>query len=306
MSSARATYLRDIAALTEAVSIPNVGSASKFPVEPGLAILRRGAAITGQVMLESFVRERVEEILVDLQRWPAEYNDFPKKFRHRATVEALPYIEKYARMLRNQNGEFEAEVIAEMKKMTSIKPPTYQFTKFIAGDYTGNLSDSGLQELLNVFQVKNCWNTMHSLSSDIGFGVPSVKEVLRSIVANRHRSAHVGRFSPSASDVLELPQNLRLIGICVDAALTASVRVAVNHWEKWVSDDFDWLTELDIYFLNPHGNKFRLAEKGARRAIRILDSPTSAMSNLPKKNVGKARLVVQLADDGRPSTWDIA
>ena len=306
MSVARSIYIREIAALAAAVSSPNVGTASTVLTDPGAAVLRRGAAVTGQIMLESFVRQRVEEVLLDLQAWPAQFDDFPRKFRDRAILDALPNIEKYGKMLRRQQGDYVAEIVVELKRLVSITAPNYQFAKFIAGDYTGNLSDEGLRELLSVFQVKNCWDAMHSLSVEVGFGVPSVREVLRSIVNNRHRSAHVGSFSPSASDVLELPQNLRLIGVCVDVALSASTNASTRNWQDWASGNFDWLRQIEVYFLRAHGRQYRLTKKGSRKAIRILQNPSDARNSLLKRDLGKVRLVVQVGKDGRPRTWDIA
>ena len=268
-------------------------------------MLRRGAAVTGQIMLEGFVRQRVEEVLLNLQQWPAQYDDLPQRFQDRAILDALPNIEKYGKMLKRQQGDYATEIVAELKKMVSIAAPNFGFTKFMAGDYTGNLSEEGLRELLSVFQVKDCWNAMHSLSVDVGFGVPSVREVLRSIVNNRHQSAHVSSFSPSATDVLELPHNLRLIGVCVDAALAASVHASIRNWQEWVSSDFNWLQQIEVYILRSHGSRFRLTKIGSKRAIRILQRPSDASSSLLKRDLGKVKLVVQLGKDGRPWAWDI-
>ena len=306
MSLARATYMNEINALSSAVLNSSVGTGATLFVDLEGAVLRRGAAITGQIMLESFVRERVEEVLEKMQSWPAGYDDLPRRFQDRAIIEALSNIEKYARMIKRVNGNYRTEVVAELGKLTSISAPNLQFTKFVAGDYTGNLSDSNLQSLLGDLQVKDCWRRMQVLSTDIGFGVPSVQEVLRSVVNNRHRSAHVSGFSPSAVDVLELPQNLRLIGICVDAALTASIQCAVNNWRRWVADDFDWLKEVVVYFLLPQHGRYRFIEKSGRRALRICEGLQEAREYLPKRNVGKVRLLVQLGGDGRPAGWDVA
>ena len=65
-----------------------------------------------------------------------------------------------------------------------MSPPSFQFTKFVAGDYTGNLSEGEAEELMKVFQIKDCWRSLHSLSADVGFGVPSVREILSEIVRN--------------------------------------------------------------------------------------------------------------------------
>ena len=261
MSTARTNFLRDIQALAEAVTLPMVGSAAGLTVEPGVSVLRRGATITGLVMLEAFVRDRTEEVLGELQHWPARFEDLPRKFRDRATIEALPHIEKFAKMLRRQGGDYESEVITQICRMASMSSRAFKFTKYVAGDYTGNLSEKGAEDLLRVFQVKNCWDSMRNLSLDVGFGVPSVKEILTAIIRNRHQSAHSVGYTPPTGDVIGLPQNLTLVGMCIDSALSASVQVAVNDWRTWVSDGFDWRSRLDVYIIVPSGPRFRLIKK---------------------------------------------
>ena len=305
MSAARAKFHLEVEALQEAVSFDAVGVASGLPIEPGVSVLRRGAVITGLVMLESFVRDRTEEVLTELQNWPARYTDLPERFRRRATIEALPHIEKFGKMVRAQGGDYEAEIITEARRMASMSPPAFKFTKFVAGDYTGNISEDSAENLLRVFQVRKCWESMHSLSADVGFGVPSVKEVLRGVVRNRHRSAHAANYSPTASDVLDLPHNLNLIGLCIDTALSTSTRVALGDWRKWISDNYDWRSGLEIYFVLPGGTKFRLIKKGAKRALRVLSQVSDAKGALPGKRPGTTQLIVEQSLDGRPKTWDI-
>ena len=306
MSAAREIFLRDVRELRAAISLPSLTEASSASSQPGVGVLRRGAAITGLVMLETFVRDRTNEILDELRSWPAHYEDFPARFRRRATIDALGHLEKYARMLKRQGGDFEQEIIEQASLIASMSPPAFRFTKHIAGDYTGNLSARGAEELLRVFQVKDCWKSMHLLSTDVGFGVPSVHEVLKSVVRNRHQSAHSPGYSPAAQDVLQLPENLRLVAICVDAAISASVRVALHRPQIWNSSDFDWRSTLEIFFLIPSGSKFRLIRRGARKATRILNSTVSARTSLPRKAPTITRLLVEQGPDQRPVAWDIA
>ena len=305
MSIARSVYIKEVRALSEAVSSPEIGTDINPLGSPGASVLRRGATITGLVMLETFLRNRTEEVLIDLQNWPARYSDFPDRFRDRATIEALPHIVKYARMLKRQRFDYETEILTQVGNMASTAPPGFRFTKYIAGDYTGNLSEERTKELLKVFQIKNCWESMQSLGSDIGLGVPSLKEILNVIVRNRHQSAHSASYHPPAGDVSDLPSNLTLIGICLDTALSVSVRVAVNNWKIWVSNNFDWRAFLEIYFVVPVGSKFRLLKKGAKRATKVVDRDSEITASLPTRSVDKTRLIVKHDQDRYPMAWDI-
>ena len=60
-----------------------------------------------------------------------------------------------------------------------------------------------------------------------------------------------------------------------------------------------------IYLVVPFGSKFRLIKREAKRATRVLNSPSEAKSVLPGKAKGTTLLVVQLANDGRPRAWDV-
>ena len=304
MSAARTSLLEEVKGLEIAVSSSRIGEASGLAVGPDVRVLRRGATITGLIVLENFVRDRTAEILERLRDWPAQYEDLPKGFRDRATIEALPHIEKFAKMLRRQNGDYETEILAEVGRMASMRLQAFGFTRFVAGDYTGNISDVAAVDLLKSFQVKDCWKSMQSLSRDVGFGVPSVKEVFNEMVRNRHRSAHVARYIPNADEVVGLPDKVRLIAICIDAALSASVEVAVNDWRRWVAEDFDWRSRLEIYLVVPIGLKYRVIKKGARQARRIVEVAADAKGCLPRKVRGVTRLLVEQAKDGRPRAWD--
>ena len=283
-----------------------VGAPMGLSVDPGVSVLRRGAAIAGLVMLEAFLRDRTEELLVEMGRWPAQYDDLPERFRRRATIEALPNIEKYARMLRRNDEDYEAEILREANCIASMSPPVFKFTRFVVGDYTGNISEDSIQKLLRVFQVRNCWDSMTALSGEIGLGVPSIREVLKAVIRSRHQSAHQIGYTPAAADVLELPHNLRLIGICIDAALTASIEMALDNWRVWVSSNFAWKSALEIYFVSQSGRKFRVVKKGHKRAVRIVDGVLEAKSYLPRRVPGVSRLLVEQSRDGRPRTWDMA
>lgn len=305
MSEARRKLHAELVALEQATSNSSVIGGATTGATSGESVLRRGACITALVMLEAFLRDRTEEILGEFQSWPASFDDLPKRLRSRATIEALPHIEKFAKMLKRQDEDFEALIFDQVGKMSSANPPSILFTKFVAGDYTGNISEMSVEDLLKALQIKDCWNGFRKLGADVGIGVPSVKEILRTIVRNRHRSAHVSGFNPTASDVGQLPQGIRLIAICIDAAMSASARAAISDWRAWTDDRFDWLSCLDLYFVEPSKGRYKLMRKGASRAVKIVDQPASAAAHLPHNRSGTVRLLVVKGQDGTPVSWSL-
>lgn len=306
MSIARGNFLADLQGLSDAGRLEAVAAgALAAAVPPGVMVLRRGVLIAALVALETFVRNRTAECLGLLAYWPARFEDFPAKFRDAAILNALNPIQRYAAMLKRQQGDYEAELVTEITKMSKTFGPAFEFTKFVAGDFTGNISDTSFKELLSNFQVTDCWSTFRQFSSDIGFGVPSVHEVFKEIVSRRHRSAHVTRYSPAASDISDLPTNLFCIGICFDVALAASIQVALNEWRRWSDGHVQWRESVNLYLVEPYGTRLRLTKFGNSRALRIIDSDGVPLEHVPRSVPGRLTVLVTKNEAGLPTSWSL-
>lgn len=304
MSAARHQFLLDIDGLTDAVSLEVIAAgATGTTVPPGTVILRRGMLIAALIALETFVRDRTVELLQCLSRWPARFQDLPQRLRDASLLHALSDLQRYALMLKRQNEDYESEIVSELNLMASNKGPSFGFTKFVSGDYTGNISEDSLKFLLSKFQIEDCWNSFRTFSADLGFGVPSVREVLRDVVRNRHRSAHASGFAPTVADVTGLAANLVCLGICFDAAMTTSVGQSLVKWKEWSNGTTNWRDDLDIYFVDAVGSRYRLKKYGQTRAIKILDDEHQAAGCVPRPRPGRATILVTRDSSVRPIRW---
>lgn len=306
MSVSREQFKTALDGLMQAVALDPVASGStQATTNLGVVVLRRGILITALIALETFVRDRTCELLQRLGLWPAQYDDLRQKFRDACLLNALPFLQRYAAMLKRQQDDYQAELIAELKKMSINDGPSFSFTKFVAGDYTGNISDSSLQEMLNTFQINDCWNSFRMFSADIGFGVPSVHELVKDVVRKRHRSAHSSGFVPASADISNLAADLLCIGLCFDIAVSTSVELALAHWREWSEGKTAWRDAVDLYFVDPFGKKYRLIKHGVKKALRVLEKSNEAASVLPRSSPGRTTILVYRDPAGKPTSWEL-
>jgi RiboL-PSP-HEPN len=306
VSVSRAQFKQDLDGLTEAVALDLIATgATHAATNPGVVVLRRGILIAALIALETFVRDRTSELLQRLGTWPARYDDLPQKLRDASLLNALSPLLRYATMLKRQQDDYQAELVSELKKMSSNQGPSYSFTKFVAGDYTGNISDSSLKDLLSNFQVNDCWNSFRVFSSDIGFGVPSVHELIKDVVRKRHRSAHSAGFIPTAADIANLAADLLCIGLCFDIALSASVEQALVHWKEWSEGERSWRDTVDLYFVDPYGAKFRLKRHGLKRSLHVLPNADEAKAMVPRPLPGRTIIIIYRDLASKPISWDL-
>lgn len=306
MSLARKQFLSDLEGLTEAVSLDPIAAGATSTVEaPGIVVLRRGILIAALIALETFVRDRTTELLETLARWPARFEDLPQRLRDASLLNALTNIQRYALMLKRQKENYEGEILDQIAKMAASRGPTFAFTKFVSGDYTGNISEESFKSLLSNFQVEDCWSSFRTFSSDIGFGVPSVSELLSDIVRKRHRSAHAAGFVPTAADISSLSANLFCLGLCFDTAMTTSVEQALVDWKRWAEKGCRWRDSLDIYFIDYHGTRFRLSKHGRSRALHVLKEIHEAKGRVPRPMPGRVAILITRDQSNRPKSWSL-
>ena len=306
MSASRAKFLEDLDGLESAINAHSLaqGAAGDAALD-GIYILRRGILVTSLIMLETFLRERTRELLERLSDWPAGKYELPDKLRQAALFHSLPHLHKYAKMLKSQGEDYFAELLSEAKKISRIDNENPEFTRFIAGDLTGNISSDSVRDLVKLFQVDDCWRSFQSFSSDIGLGVPSVEELVKDIVRKRHRSAHVNGYRPTASDISELKSKLICAAICFDTAMSVSIRFALAEWRKWAEKQFNWRDQLELYFLEDRRGKFRVYKINSRRALKVADTKAEARQKIPKPPHDILFILIEHDDRHRPVRWDL-
>jgi hypothetical protein len=307
MSAARARFIESINGLNSALTLDPLAAGTGSGGEaPGIVILRRGMLVAALIALESFVRDRTTELLQHLAQWPASYDQLPQKLRDAAMLNALSHLQRYAAMLKRQEEDYEAEIISEIALMASNRGPTFGFTKFVAGDFTGNISEDSLKSLLANFQISNCWEAYRVFLADLGYGVPSVKELMNDVVRKRHRSAHVAGYVPAAADITGLPTKLICLGICFDTSMSASIQQALTRWNDWSLGMTKWRDAVDVFFVEPHGERFRLRKQGQSRALRVLDRAADSRTQIPPSRRGRIGVVVFRDTSNVPQSWDVS
>lgn len=306
MSVARSEFLRSLSGIREAIALePVAQGATGAILSPSISVLRRGILIAGLIALETFVRDRTVEVLRNLERWPRAYEELPEKLRIAARLNALSHLQQFAKMLKRQDDDYEAELKTEIAKMSSGDGTAIQFTKFVAGDFTGNLSDTGLKELLGSLQVADCWATFRIFSSAVGLGVPSVQEIVKGTVRKRHRSAHSQSYVPTATEIAELPSDLLCIAMCFDVSTTASLEQSLAVSQRWAAGETAWRDGVILYFTEPHSRGVKVTKEGSARALRIVGQGSEVGSVIPRPSPGNIAVVVNHSESGIPQSWTI-
>jgi hypothetical protein len=304
VSIARQEFCAALTGLREALKLDAVANAIAAHGNTSSAtILRRGLLITGLVTLETFVRQRTDELLTDLAQWPGTFESLPDKFKVQALIEAPNRLHRYAKILKRGGEDFQSEVKSELIRMSKTSGPNFGFSKYIAGDYTGNLSEDGFKELLSCFLIKDPWNDFHGLSSEIGFGAPSIQVILNNVIQRRHKSAHDQSYIPAATDISGLDENVLILALCFDIAMTTSKNLALKG--SWNVDKINWRSVCDIFLIDRVKNQYKVGRPNGKRSLKIEHSEAGARTFIASQKSHHTKLMVLKDQAGRPESWTI-
>jgi hypothetical protein len=304
VSAARQRFLGDVAGIRGALALDPLATGSGGAVDPpAIIVLRRGILIAAFIALETFIRARCVEVVSQLGNWSGSYDDFPAKFRDAALFGAVSNLQKYAQMLKRQGEDYNGEIASEISLLGQTGGPVYNFSRHIAGDYTGNVSVSSVKEMMAAFGVKDCWNEFRQIAAAIGYGVPSIEELLKSLATRRHRSAHVAGYAPTTNDTQHLADQLIALGACIDLALTSSTRRALAHWTEWRDDDVKWRANVRLFMVDEESGKFRLLAAGQSRALKVKPTIEDIRNAIPAAQPGQTLLIAQRDSRKVPISW---
>lgn len=306
MSIARQQFLTNLTGIREAIEFePLAQGALGTTISPGIIVLRKGVLVASLVALESFIRDRTAEASRNLERWPRSFDDLPDRLRTAARLEALTYLQKFARVLKRQGEDHEGELRSEITKMATGHGTVLQLTRFVAGDFTGNLSVDSLGTLLRAFQVHNHWESFRQFAANTGFGIPSVEEVVKNIVRWRHQSAHSAGYMPNATDIADLDTELLCVAMCFDVAISAALEAAVASPDQWLSDQYNWRDSVRLYWVRQVGTKTKITRYGRQRALAVADTLQQARQRIPATPRGDVSVLVSLNPSGLPISWEL-
>lgn len=193
MSAARAHFIRRHEVQLVAVRSPAVQGAglAATPTNEAARTLRSGLMVQSYASLETFLRERVAEVMSHVAAGTSTFTRLPARLQDLSIFGALEGLRFRVNMWGTTDPRSRQLVQDEAEAIASTARNPYGFSGMMFGFDRSNLSPANLKEFLEVMGVDgNPWYHLTAIASRVGLGGLPLKDGVSNGYQRRNASAH--------------------------------------------------------------------------------------------------------------------
>ena len=180
-------------------------------------MLRSGLTVSAFSFLETYLEDRVCELMPVISSSPVGYNSFPERFRGLVTLKAIHGI---STRLKFEKADAIGLAERHLRLLSHFphKRPKYSPMGFSS---TGsNISASHISEFINDIGMEGGWATLTSVANLISYTSPSFKDDFQAFGNARNSSAHDPLHDVPSDDLTNYIKTASRVGVAFDLTLT--------------------------------------------------------------------------------------
>lgn len=194
------------------------------------AMLRQGLAVLAFSTMETFVRDRVGEVLGSFSNKNLKFSDLSPALQRGVTLGAFEGVRFRLKMKPpDQKVEWLA---ASLLPIAQVKAEVSNLSGLSFGCSSSNIAEDDIKEVLSAFGVVEPWRQITILSSRLRAAVLDAKSEFIAIKDRRHESAHTVVGSVPHADLESSLRSVRGICAAFDVLLT-SAAVSINRRQQY-------------------------------------------------------------------------
>jgi hypothetical protein len=295
---ARQAFLTGLAALRQSLDSPLVSAGDAVG-----AFLRRGLTIVSYNLLETFVADRLEEVVNYVNGGITHFADLPDRLQRAASVDVL----RVANFRVQRGGLDSAAIIAFTtaigQSLAASSGPVRLSS--LTWQWAGsNMGPEDLRRALRLFHVESPWRTIETLATRIGSGMSDPETILAGLLRERNNSAHQSSYQVSNLLIRAVPHQLQVIGMCFDMAISMSAQEMHLGRRDFLEND-NWMSPARVKFRFVQERRREWAEiaEGSSRAAKVSADKNDVIKSAINSAIGKNQVVVIKDLTLQPLDW---
>lgn len=231
-------------------------------------IIRSSLVVAAFSHLETYIEERLEEVLPVLATTKISFANFEDRMKRFFSVSAIDGISRRIGFLEKNDALVFAE--SQLTRIASFKSIPPVFTSFGFNPNSSNVSPKDISELLKAFGVTDSWRKMGGLCAKVGAARLNLQDDFQNLVRTRNKAAHDSGANIPTGDLVTHIETAMLVGLSVDFALTHAIRCHVQASNANAAKNAADALNLRMRFLDSVANgTYREIAAGAARAYRV-------------------------------------
>jgi len=273
MSAARSHFCKRIVSIRSSIlefnlqDIPAIGAES-IARNDSARVLRNGLVIQCFNTFEDFVRDRIAELLEEIQSSGVAFSTLPTGLQKAATMDVLRAIGFQEKLTSVENRM--AFIQEHCRKVSSTNGEDFMLSEISFFHSASNVSKENIKGVLDAFAVQKPWQQMLSLCSRIGVSAMPMENVFKNFSQRRHSAAHRSTTAISEVDLSQSVQDAFALAIGLDALLVCATREIQRGAESATERSYlvPDSTSIPLRFIKFRDGRFGEMREGSRQFYR--------------------------------------
>ncbi|WP_159065982.1 MAE_28990/MAE_18760 family HEPN-like nuclease [Deinococcus ficus] len=306
MSQARIDLQKRLSAFAGALKTDAITTKTLADVEHNASaqILRNGLAVIGFAMMEDFIRNRTGEILDRAGSGQTRFTELPQVLQNAAVVEIYKSVQMQAKLQQLDSNQRIVLFQDIAKHIVSTQTAAFHLPRWSFGFDQSNLSDSTIDTILSAFWCKDGWQSMKTVASRCGVGIPDLKSTFKAAASRRHSAAHNSSASVEFSDLDSFKNEIIAISMCFDLIISLGLRRTLDRDNKVVVNGNPLAGgHVKVRFIEVEGGKFKERLPNKPRAIKSSNTLEDALNQAyPRAKQAEEAIIIR-PSGGFPTAW---
>jgi hypothetical protein len=188
-------------------------------------ILRQGLAVLTFSAIESFIRDRVSEVLCSFTNGSLRFSDLSADLQKACTISALDGV-RFRLKFQDKQDKI-TWLMSALAPVANAGSNVSNLSGYSFGQAASNLIEDDIRDILQAFGVESPWTEMSKLTTRIGIALLDCKSEFTTIKERRHSSAHSILGNVPSSDLSNSIRSALAIAVAFDILLS-NARSLIN------------------------------------------------------------------------------
>jgi hypothetical protein len=270
------------------------------------ALLRRGLMVVAFVSLESFLKERLAELLEWLSGTGMTFVTLPQGLQDattRGVLEAAVFQARLADSIDEPYLGLIQEAGASVG-CTAHGPGAFRFHRYAFGHGASNFRPDDVKNALNALNVKDPWDEIRIVADQAGLGGLPLTGAYRDAYRSRNRAAHRVDAAVAATDLQTFVSQALAIGLGFDAVASRASRMLRDGDAAFASGPKVAVTPgMRFRFVDPHRRGYAETLPGVRYPLHVGGSQAAMVAGAWGRALPRREVLIVRDRRSMPTDW---
>lgn len=267
-------------------------------------LLRNGLSIIAFNVLEDFIKNRINELLIFIANTGISFIDLPEKMQEATLLNSVGGTHYVAKRMKSNQEDWKLFIQTESNKLASSVNINFELSSKGFGHDKSNLDAEDIKKFLNIFQVDGAFQSIESITNNIGCTLLGSNTFFQNAAKRRHTAAHDPNAESLYTDLETYGIAVKSFALAFDFLIARAACFIRERNRQYINAGRKVQpTDIAIRFIRKQGVLFKEMSATNSRPILNLNTEVEAVNSLINRANYRHEMIVVVDYPNKVHSW---